>query len=355
MAKISIIGSYPPHYGGISMHVQRLHALLGESNDCRVVDMYAAGGEQDDGVDRVYGNKLLRVFRCRQLLARRQSDIEHFHVSAMRKFLWGTPALLTGRKHSRKVLTIHGGAFPDVVASLSAWEKRLFGWMLNRFDHFVCVSEKQRLVLDEWRVPAEKISVVNAYLPPVASPPSGLFAEIEEARAQGSRILLCSAMYMEHYGITELYQAMEKLEQDLGNSAPRLVLVTYADLDESYREKCRELQSNIAPTWEFDRLNPEQVAELMALSDVFVRATYWDGDAVSVRESAFFGNRIVATDVTTRPEGSILCKDKDPESLYLALKQAMEDEQAGTVSFDHQLSLRALVQVYKDLGAANLS
>lgn len=352
MAKISIVGSYPPHYGGISMHVQRLHTLLGGSNDCRVVDMYATGGEQDAGVDRVYGNKLARVWRCRQLLAQRDSDIEHFHVSAMRKFLWSTPALLSGRGRSRKVLTIHGGAFPDVVASLSGWERRLFGWMLKQFDHFVCVSEKQRRVLDEWRVAADKISVINAYLPPVASPRSGLFAEIEAAKAAGARILLCSAMYMEHYGITELYQAMTELERELGEAAPRLVLVTYADLDEAYRERCREAQKAIAPVWEFDRLNPAQLAELFALGDVFVRATWWDGDAVSVRESAFFGNRIVATDVTTRPEGAILCEDKNPASLAAALKRAMDDEAAGVVDFDHQQSLRAIVAVYRGLGAS---
>lgn len=333
------------------MHVQRLHTLLGKSNDCRVKDMYGVGGEQDEGVDRILGNKIQRVWCCRKQLIERNSDIEHFHVSAMRKFLWSTPVLLTGPRTGKRVLTVHGGAFPDVVASLRTWEKKLFSWMLGKFDHFVCVSEKQRLVLDEWGVSADRISIINAYLPPVKSPPSGMFAEIERAKAEGRRIFLCSAMYMEHYGIEELYLAMSKLEADLGDRSPKLVLITYADLDEKYRDKCRGLQENISPIWEYDRLNPEQLAELMALGDVFVRATWWDGDAVSVRESAFFGNRIVATEVTTRPEGAILCQSKDPESLYQALKQSMEDEEAGVVDFDHQLSLRGLLRVYKSLGA----
>lgn len=351
MTQISIVGSYPPNYGGISTHVQRLHILLSAAHDSCVKDLYGVGGEDNvAGVDRVYGNKIQRVWRCRTQLIERGAELEHFHVSAMRKFLWSTPALLTGRPKARRVLTIHGGAFPEVVAAFSGWEKKLFRWMLGRFDHFVCVSEKQRKVLDEWGVSADHISVINAYLPPVASPISGKFAAVERAKSEGKRVLVCAAQYLEHYGIEELALAMARLEEDLGDEAPKLALVSYAEQDDAYREKCHQLKEKISPIFEYENLNPEQVAEVMALGDVFVRPTWWDGDAISVREAAFFRNRLVATDVTTRPEGTVLCHCKDAESLYQALKQCMEDPAAGVVSFDHQQSLRELAQVYKGLG-----
>lgn len=350
MTSISIIGSYPPNYGGISTHVRRLHLLLKQTQSCRIKDLYSTGGEEEvDGVDRIYGNKLRRVWQCRVQLNQRRSDIEHFHVSAMRKFLWSTPVLLTGHK-AKRVLTIHGGAFPDVVAAFNMLEKKLFQWMLGRFEHFVCVSEKQRQVLDFWGVPTNKISVINAYLPPVESPPSDLFSNVEQAKASGRQILICAAQYLEHYGIAELTKALCHLEAELGEKAPQLALISYAGVNDLYRSKCLALRTELISVMEFVNLEPEQISELMALGDMFVRPTWWDGDAISVREAAFFGNRLIATDVTTRPEGTVLCRAKDSDSLHHALRECVLDPDKGVVSFDHKQSLNALAQIYKGLG-----
>lgn len=350
MALISIIGSYPPNYGGISTHVRRLHLLLSQNQGCRVKDLYSVGGEEAvAGVDRIYGNKFQRVWYCRTQLNQQRSDIEHFHVSSMRKFLWSTPVLLTGHA-AKRVLTVHGGAFPEVVAAFNIVEKKLFRWMLGRFEHFVCVSEKQRQVLDQWGVLPEQISVVNAYLPPVGSQSSGLFVNVEQAKIEGKKILICAAQYLEHYGIEELTVAMAKLEADFGDETPQLVLISYAKVNEAYQNKCVALKGKLMPIMEFVNLKPEQISELMVLGDMFVRPTWWDGDAISVREAAYFGNRLIATDVTTRPEGTILCKAKNAESLYRALKQGILDPEKGVVTFNHQESLCALAHIYKDLG-----
>lgn len=352
MALISIVGSYPPNYGGISTHVRRLHLLLSQTQSCRVKDLYSVGGEEEvEGVDRIYGNKVQRVWRCRTQLNKQRSDLEHFHVSAMRKFLWGSPVLLTGHK-AKRVLTIHGGAFPEVVAAFNILEKKLFQWMLGRFAHFVCVSEKQRQVLDHWGVAADKISVINAYLPPVESVSSGLFSSVEKARADGRQVLICAAQYLEHYGVEELTKALLKLEAHLGDKCPLLALISYAGVNEAYRSECLSLRAELTSVIEFVNLEPEQISELMALGDLFVRPTWWDGDAISVREAAFFGNRLIATDVTTRPEGTVLCGAKDSDSLYNALQECVLNPNKGIVLFDHKESSRALAEVYKGLGVS---
>lgn len=352
MTKIAIVGSYPPNYGGISIHVQRLHRLMAAGSDTKVYDLYSVGGEADEpGVERIYGNKIQRVLGCRSGLKAQGADLEHFHVSAMRKFLWSTPALLTGRKGAKRVLTIHGGAFPEVVAAFSGWEKRLFRWMLGRFDHFVCVSEKQRQVLDDWQVPAAQISVINAYLPPVHSAPSGDFDELQAVKDAGQPLLICAAQYLEHYGLEELTQAMAIIESTT-ELKPRLAVVSYAEVDESYRARCLSLRESLTPFFEFQNLDPGKIAELMALGDVFIRPTWWDGDAISVREAAFFGNRLVATDVTTRPEGTALCAAKDAESLAQTLIRCLQEPEHGVVDFDHRKSLNELAAAYRGLGLA---
>ncbi len=250
----------------------------------------------------------------------------------------------------RRVLTIHGGAFPEVVTGFNFWERPLFRWVLCRFERFICVSQKQLDVLDSWGVAAQRISIINAYLPPEKSPSSGVFADVEKAKIEGRRILVCAAQYLEHYGLEELTLAMAKLELELGSDAPRLALISYAKINSDYRRKCLALRAKLLPFFEFVDLEPKRVSELLSLGDVFVRPTWWDGDAISVREAAFFGNRLVATDVTTRPEGTLLCKAKNANSLYDALKRCFADSQQGRAAFDHRQSLHALAHVYKDLG-----
>ena len=50
----------------------------------------------------------------------------------------------------------------------------------------------------------------------------------------------------------------------------------------------------------------EVCLSLMAKSDVFVRPTFMDGDAISVREAGTLGVPVVASNVGTRPEGTVL-------------------------------------------------
>ena len=53
-------------------------------------------------------------------------------------------------------------------------------------------------------------------------------------------------------------------------------------------------------------LNHELCLELMARSDAYVRPTYRDGDSISVREAISLGVPVVASNVGTRPEGTLL-------------------------------------------------
>lgn len=350
MTKISIVGSYPPRYGGISIHIQRLHKLLRPVSDCHVYDLYASGGEPNEpGVHRIYGKSMQRVLRCGEMLRKASSDIEHIHVSAMRKFLWGTPVLLGRKRQGKRILTIHGGAFPEVIASLAVWERVIFHWMLKQFDFFVCVSEKQKQVLLDWGVATCKIAIINAYLPPVREVDTTPFANVLAAKEAGRPILICTASYLEHYGVVELLTALQALS-DKKNSAPCLVFVNYLDVDEPYKKRCKELMKGL-DVFEYKEIDPSQLSALMSIGDIFVRPTWWDGDAVSVREASFFGNRIVASDVTTRPEGSHLFKSKSSESLAQALAEALENPNLGKVNFNHFDSMHKLVKVYNQLGS----
>ncbi len=347
-SRIAILGSYPPHYGGISVHIWRLHKHLQDRAAVDVLDMYAAPDTQDEpGVHRLRGNAVLRLLRARLALFRLKPDLFHVHVSAMRKFLLTTPVLLSGGNNCKRVLTIHGGKFSANVAAFNRFQMALLKWMLGRFDHIVCVSALQQETVVSLGVDIENTSIINAYLPPVSHENPTLFESVIEKRKAGKSIVLISAPYLEHYGLLELLQAVRALPDVLRESVS-LVHLTYLDSEPEYQAACSSAAEGLDYTL-FDRLDPEDVAALFALGHIFVRPTWWDGDAVTVREAAFFGNRLITTDVTTRPQGSVLCTAKSVESLTEALQTALSNPQAGVVDFDHDASLRAIEAVYTRL------
>lgn len=349
---VAIVGSYPPNYGGISTHVQRLHVALAPLGSVTVFDVHAGPDQADGpGLVRVAGPPLQTAWRVRRALARRDDRLHHFHVSAMAHFLWASPLIL-GRRgrtgEATRVLTIHGGAFGANVRALPLWGRWLFRWMLRRLDHFVCVSAEQRDVLLEWGVHPTAVSVIPAYLPPAHPDREHGLAPLAAARQAGRPVIVCVAQLLEHYGVVELLEALHGLR---GPPRPLLVLVTYLDRSRAYAERCRTWLDGSDAIVVQD-VPSSQVAAILADADVFVRPTWWDGDAVSLREAAFFGLRIVATDVAKRPVGAELCAAKSASSLREALRGVLEDPTRGRVDFDHGASLRALRAVYRRCGLA---
>ena len=79
--------------------------------------------------------------------------------------------------------------------------------------------------------------------------------------------------------------------------------------------------------------------------DVFVRPTYFDGDASSVREALALGIRVVASDTDFRPEGvwRFTCGDAD------ALAGAIEAALARRPRRIDSTSLPALLAIYDAL------
>ncbi|MFN7135061.1 MAG: glycosyltransferase, partial [Myxococcales bacterium] len=70
---------------------------------------------------------------------------------------------------------------------------------------------------------------------------------------------------------------------------------------------------------------------VMLASDVFVRPTYADGDALSVREALSLGRPVVASAVGFRPEGTTLFRTGDALDLAEKVERALGARQAQPV------------------------
>ena len=98
----------------------------------------------------------------------------------------------------------------------------------------------------------------------------------------------------------------------------------------------------------------EEFWPILARSHIFVRPTNTDGDAVSVREALFFGLRTICSDVTYRPEGVILFKNRDIEDLKEKVIDALDHVKKKGIkkTQDNDLSFsnaQQIMELYKRL------
>ena len=64
--------------------------------------------------------------------------------------------------------------------------------------------------------------------------------------------------------------------------------------------------------------------KLILESDLVIRATNTDGDALTVREALYLKRPVIASDVVRRPKGTILFENRNSKDLYLKIKEVLE-------------------------------
>jgi hypothetical protein len=78
-------------------------------------------------------------------------------------------------------------------------------------------------------------------------------------------------------------------------------------------------------------LNQEiSFVNLIAASDIVVRPTNTDGDALTIREGLFLGKTVIASDVVTRPEGTVLFTTRNNEDLKNKITSAINEVKLNT-------------------------
>jgi glycosyltransferase involved in cell wall biosynthesis len=71
----------------------------------------------------------------------------------------------------------------------------------------------------------------------------------------------------------------------------------------------------------------DEAYPLWQASDLYVRATSTDGDALAVREALSLGVPVVASDASPRPPGTVLFPSRDLDALVAAVRQVLGDKQ----------------------------
>jgi hypothetical protein len=219
--------------------------------------------------------------------------------------------------------------------------------MLSRFDRVVSVSEEQATHIKRLGVPENHILVIPAFIPPAPEPDRRIETAIEKLRAGSTgSVMLLSGYGLPYYGYDTVIEALARIPE---GDRPSVVVCDYGIIDAAYMESVAQKLKQVTSALFFRNLDPPVFAYLLSLCDLYVRATDRDGDAVAIREAAYLGKRIVASDAVARPNGTLLFKTNDPRDLERALHTIAHDATTGRIQFDWFAGRDRMIGLYADL------
>jgi len=323
--KLVQIGRYPPPYGGITIHVQRLTEFFIQNNiDCKVLDLFehsGSAGAHPLFVETLTETGWQRYLNLFQLIRRYEVDIAHIHVSDMGRLVWGAPALLRLLHCRRRVMTIHHGAFVENYKHKSKLERALICQTLRQLDVLVLPTEAlRRQVIAELGNNIRRSEVIPTFIGFSALEHSASFALYDDF-VQGLKsqdpnpqaVILISGYGFEHYGFGLVYQAL----QLLAAQGIRLAVIVsfYGSGNQEYMNEVVSDFRHHSPTLVVQDLAPSDFRCILAKSDIYVRPTTIHSCGVTVYEALALGTLCVASDVCDRPQGTILHRTGDATSL----------------------------------------
>ena len=352
--KVVIVGGYPPPFGGITVHIQRLASLLSKTYDVKVLDFYGRSAAEDrsqSGIElvRIKDNALRNfTYAIRQLCS--GHGIVHLHVSAGSSLL-RILCFVIAKVSKRLMLTIHSGSFAARVSEKGIFARVVLRWVLQCFDRIVVVNPEQKYALKSLGVLTDKVVIIPAYLKANAEHSSSMAKQIEQLRSRNHRMLISSGFGLPHYGYHVILQALSTVLRD---KKVALILALYNTYDRAYLSELSSLAA-VLPNVEYVVLEdsqPEEFNYILAQCDTYIRATTIDGDSVAVREALQHGLNVLCSDCVARPTGTVRFSLAPGNSLAKALVATSISQGQIQPQPDNA---KELLSIYESISASSLS
>jgi glycosyltransferase involved in cell wall biosynthesis len=285
------------------------------------------------------------------LLRRLQYDVLHLHLGGMLTFrLLALGLACTLLRGSKSVLTFHSGGYPSTPEAQSLGPKSLAGFVLRRFDGLIAVNPEILHFFHKLGVSANNTRLIypHAFLAEDGS--SGSLPEpLHSFFARHSPVLISVGLLEPEYDLPTQIQVLGQVRLNFQNAG--LVLIGSGSLEHTLRN-----QIDAQPYAEHILLcgDVPHSATLQAIvqSQLMLRTTLYDGDAVSVREALHVGTAVIATDNGMRPPGLRLIPKSNMPALLRAINEQLNapTSRSGRVpSAADESNLQAVRDLYEQL------
>ena len=339
------LGPYPPPEGGISRNIIAIRdELLAAGHRCSIIATSQSSSVAEEA-DVYHPRSPLALIR---LLKTLQFDVLHLHIGGdvtPRVLALAFVCSMFGR--DRSVLTIHSGGFALSDAANTARAASFVGFVFRRFSRTIAVNKNLADVFGRFGVPRERITIIPPYSLKLPDESMTVPDKLMNFCSRHKPLLLAVGGLEKDYDPLMLIAAMKEITAHLPTAG--LLIVGGGSMH-------AEVEKTIAASGCPDSIllagNVEHAVtlHLMKKADIVLRATLFDGDAISVREALFLGTPVIATDNGARPKGVHLFKIGDKDGLTrMVNKIAASAKQERANQLDDTTNIAAVVKLYGEL------
>ncbi|PYV46766.1 MAG: hypothetical protein DMG92_17475 [Acidobacteria bacterium] len=345
--KVLQLGPYPPPHGGIQTHVVALREMLRQRGvHCAVVNLTRTRRPSSDGV--YYPSSGLQVL---WLLLRRRYDVLHLHIGGRiwpRQLALGILcSMLPGGK---SVLTFHSGGYPSSVEGVSTTRRSVKAWVFRRFDRIIAVNPEIAAFFGRLGVRPERIRMISPHSLPAnhLSDSSELPPSVESFFRDHHPLLITVGLLEKEYDLPLQIDTMARIREKFPTAG--LLIIGSGSLHEALKQHI-EKKSYAEHVLLYGDLPHAATLQTISRADLMLRTTWYDGDALSVREALHFGLPIIATDNGMRPEGVRLIPARDGDPLLAAIDTILQNprQQGQPPKQTEDGNLLEVLRLYQEL------
>ncbi|MHA1695858.1 MAG: glycosyltransferase [Candidatus Helarchaeota archaeon] len=313
------IGPLPPDLNGISVYLYRLSKIDKKS---QFIDW-----------NKISSPKKFRSWLIKQILDFNKKNFIFHPPSIKKRLIFYFLSLVSIHYFS---LVIHG--YPLIIQYQEAnlFQRVLIRRMLEKARFIQVVNKSHKRFLDYLKIKNKNVFIKPAFLPPpledrekiIKSYNQELIHFINTKKPLIAANAACVKFYngIDLYGLDHCIELTARLIHDFPNLG-FIFAISNDKLYPSYLKKMKyRIKSlNIEKNFYFIS-GQKELWPLFEKINLFIRPTHTDGDAISVREALYFNCSVACSDVTSRPQGTILFKNRDLEDMYQTIKKILYEK-----------------------------
>ncbi len=314
-SNLLIVGPYPPPLGGVSVHIYRLHQAFSKSNIFKIGQAQSYKGEN-----------YIRLFKD---IVNHKYEAIHIHDYDIKLII-----LLSILKKIKKFDLIATSHNPRLFEEDSKIKKLIYKKFIQSLDIFVAVGKHILVIYKENEVTMPNNTIVEpAFIPPPLNEERKILktypTTVFDFLNTHSPIITANAFQIvfhkgiDLYGLDLCIDLTSKLKKDFPNIGFVFALANESvNIDYFEKMKTRIKELDIEEHF-FFLTGQKELWPLFKKSNLMVRPTSSDGYGISIAEALYFGCPAIASDISDRPEGTILFNKRDIDDLYVNSKEVL--------------------------------
>ncbi len=309
------LGPYPPPEGGINRNMLAIRdELLKAGHRCSIIAT-SRSSKIIDEPDVYHPNSPFALIR---LLFTIDYDILHLHVGGVvTSRVLALIFVCSLFRRGRNVLSFHSGGYTETNEGKAARRMTVRGYIFRRFARIVVVNPLLADVFERYGLPTENVRVIYPFVHKLPDKNVEVPAKLAEFARRSKPFLLTVGLLEDEYDLFMQIDAMENVLEQFPEAGLMIVgsgslhdRLAAAIAGKPYAEKIL-LAGDVEHAVTLHLINN---------SDILLRTTVFDGDAISVREALFLDTPVIATDNKMRPDGVHLIPISDKAAFIETVK-----------------------------------